>query len=57
MFIYQKYQNIIVNIKIILVKNFITLIDDADSESCNRGTKLGEKKESTLRHPTKLLNK
>lgn len=36
--------------------NIITLIEDADNENCNCGTKLGEKYESTLRHPTKLLN-
>lgn len=32
-----------------------TLIDDADNENCNCGTKFGEKYESILRHPTKLL--
>lgn len=33
-----------------------TLIDDAETDNCNCGTKLGEKYESTLRPPTKLLN-
>lgn len=32
-----------------------TLIDGADNDSCSCGTRFGEKYESTLRHPTKLL--